>query len=227
MRSLGCALACILSIPLAHADPANSTAPGQQEPPASTPVETVVCIRHGEKAKGGLGSLNDQGLNRALALPDVLARYGKPAFIFAPDPGQDKINEGALLPDGKKREAVCYVRPLITIAPTAIRLGMPINTSFGFGHIANLEAELDKAQYQNALVFVAWEHCLAELFMKNLVRDHGGDPASVPVWKTTDFDSIYVACITRNPQGITSVAFQVDQEGLDRQSLTPPKPAAK
>ncbi len=207
------ALASLLLLPAAKA-----------EVPTAT-VETIICIRHGEKPKDGLGMLNEQGLNRALALPDVLAHYGAPAFIFAPSPSQDKIAEGSLLPDGKKREAVCYNRPLITIAPTAIRLGLPINSSFGFAHIANLEAELDKAPYQNALVFVAWEHGFAEKFMKDVVKNHGGDATAVPPWKGTDYDSIYIARITRTPDGKMSVAFQVDHEGLDGQSTNAPKPA--
>jgi len=34
--------------------------------------ETIVFFRHGEKPSAGLGQLTCQGLNRALALPDVL-----------------------------------------------------------------------------------------------------------------------------------------------------------
>lgn len=33
---------------------------------------TIVIIRHGEKPSAGLGQLSCQGLNRALALPQVL-----------------------------------------------------------------------------------------------------------------------------------------------------------
>jgi hypothetical protein len=52
-------------------------------------VETIVCIRHGEKPLLGLGQLTCKGLNRALALPEVLlAKFGRPGFIFAPDPNQ-------------------------------------------------------------------------------------------------------------------------------------------
>jgi hypothetical protein len=41
--------------------------------------QTIVFIRHGEKPSGGYGQITCQGLNRALALPDVLlAKYGKP-----------------------------------------------------------------------------------------------------------------------------------------------------
>ena len=51
------------------------------------PVETIVLIRHGEKPDEGLGQLNCQGLNRALALPTVIAKtFGRPGAIFAPNP---------------------------------------------------------------------------------------------------------------------------------------------
>ena len=38
-----------------------------QTNPVSTTVETLICIRHGEKPATGLGQLSCQGLNRALA----------------------------------------------------------------------------------------------------------------------------------------------------------------
>ena len=40
--------------------------------PADANIETIVAIRHGEKPPNGLGNLNCRGLNRALALPNVL-----------------------------------------------------------------------------------------------------------------------------------------------------------
>ena len=192
---------------------------------SSSQVEVIVCVRHGEKPKSGLGNLDVQGLNRALALPDVLARYGTPFAIFAPDPAADQVNEGSLTTDGSAHQPVCYVRPLLTIGPTAIRCGLPINTPFGFRHIADLEAELDKPIYRGALVFVAWEHVEAERFMRNEVRDHGGNPDAVPVWAGKDFDSIYVARINRNASGAATVDFQVDHEGLDGLSSAFPTPA--
>ncbi len=85
-------------------------------------METIVCIRHGEKPHGGLGQLTNRGLNRSLALPEVLLKkYGTPQFIFAPNPSE-KV-------DGAK---YFYIRPLATIEPTAIRCGLPVNTEFGY-----------------------------------------------------------------------------------------------
>ena len=44
-------------------------------------------MRHGEKPSGGYGQLTCQGLNRSLALPDVLlAKFGKPTYLYAPNP---------------------------------------------------------------------------------------------------------------------------------------------
>jgi hypothetical protein len=204
----------------AHADP-TSASPTPQ-------VETIICIRHGEKPPDGIGNLDPQGLNRALALPAVLlARYGKPAYIFAPDPAADLSHEGPVGPDGKK-EDVSYVRPLLTIGPTAIQCGLPINADFGFKHIAALEAELDKPLYRTALIFVAWEHIQADQFIKNELKDHGGNPDVVPVWPGNDYDSIYVVKISRDGKGTPSVTFQLDHENLDGLSKDMPsveKPA--
>jgi len=206
--------------------PSASPAPGSAQ---AAQVETIVCIRHGEKPKAGLGNLDAEGLNRALALPDVLlSRYGKPACIFAPDPGADKVTEGAMTMDGTAKGDVCYVRPLLTIGPTAIRCGLPINTDFGFKHIADLERELEGPGYRGSLVFVAWEHREAEQFMRDEIREHGGNPDSVPSWAHDDYDSIYVARISRdagNGKGDASVAFQVEHENLNGMSSDFPQAA--
>jgi len=175
-------------------------------------VETIVCIRHGEKPHGGLGQLTVRGLNRALALPKVLlGKYGAPQFVFAPNPTQ-KVDGGAYY----------YVRPLVTIEPTAIECGLPINTEFGYQEIDGLEKELQAPQYQKAIVFVAWEHGYLDEFAKNLIKDNGGDPAQVPSWPGEDYDTIFVFKITTTPNGKKTIAFTIDHEGLNGQSDTLP-----
>ena len=49
--------------------------------------QTIVLLRHGEKPPAGLGQLDCQGLNRALALPPVLARLfgAEPRYLTTPD----------------------------------------------------------------------------------------------------------------------------------------------
>jgi len=172
-------------------------------------VETIVCIRHGEKPRGGLGQLTCRGLNRALALANVLlAKYGPPQFIFAPNPTQKVDDRGG---------DYYYVRPLITIEPTAIRCGLPVNTEFGFRQIKGLQSELEKKEYQSATIFVAWEHGFLDKFVKNLVKADGGNSAQVPSWPENDYDTIFLIKITHSG-GHESVAFAIDHEGLNHLS---------
>jgi hypothetical protein len=176
---------------------------------AATVEETLVLIRHGEKPADGLGQLNCQGLNRSLALPRVLAaKFGKPDFLFAPNPRQQTDDKG---------HPYDYIRPLATIEPTAIQLALPVNTQFGFRDIDKLHQELTQPKYEGALVFVAWEHSLLVNLAKALVAQAGGDPSQVPGWGHDDFDSIYVIKLTR-VDGRLAVSFTRDKEGLDNQS---------
>jgi hypothetical protein len=169
-------------------------------------VERIVCIRHGEKPAKDLGQLDCQGLNRALALPKVLiSHYGKADFIFAP----------LTSPRTKKNQpSYSYIRPLMTIEPTAIRLGLPVDARFAFDDIDALSGELTGPAYQRALVFVAWEHTELVEMLKKLFTSLGADPAAIPHWEGNDFDSIYLITI-RSENGKRSVSFQHDQEGLN------------
>jgi len=216
------ALAWLLLPVLGYGQAADSAAAGST--PVGPSVETLVCVRHGEKyvvgQTGGhdIGQLDPQGLNRALALPKVLlGKYGKPQFIFAPNP--------AAMIGSKDGSEYCYVRPLATIEPTAIACELPVDTRFGFQDIQGLETELRKPVYANATVFVAWEHNMLEKFVRQTVVDLGGNGADVPVWDPTmKFDAIYVVKITKE-NGHSTVTFSVDHEGLDNQSQAMPGPA--
>jgi hypothetical protein len=179
-------------------------------PPAAASgatVETIVCLRHGEKPPGGLGQLTCRGLHRALALPKVLlAKFGPPQFIFAPNPTQ-KV-------DGNR---YYYVRPLMTIEPTAICCGLPVDTQFGYREIKGLESELRKPAYRRATIFVAWEHGLLDDFVKAEVKAYGGDPAQVPAWSDDEYDAIFILRIAKNG-GQASVSFTIDHENLNNLS---------
>jgi hypothetical protein len=179
----------------------------------SDKIETIVCVRHGEKPAAGLGQLTCQGLNRALRLPHVLiGKFGKPDFIFAPDPNQ--INHD---PAGD----FCYVRPLVTIEPTAIQCSLPVNTHFGFTDIAGLKQELSKPAYAGATVFVAWEHRYLDNFVKDMIKSSGGDASQVPGWQGNDFDSIFVIRLVHNKKR-TIGTFTRDKEDLDNLSTDCP-----
>ena len=182
---------------------------GPEVAASQTAQETLVMLRHGEKPADGLGQLNCQGLNRALALPKVLTgKFGKPDFIFAPNPRQQTDDKGHLYD---------YIRPLATIEPTAIQLGLPVNTQFGFREIHELRQEITQPKYQGSLVFIAWEHSLLVNLVKDLLTQGGGDPSQVPEWGHEDFDSIYVIKLTR-VDGRLSASLARYKEGLDNQS---------
>ncbi|ENN89450.1 hypothetical protein RHSP_66243 [Rhizobium freirei PRF 81] len=173
-------------------------------------------MRHGEKPEAGLGQLSCQGLNRALALPSVLTKlFGKPAAIFAPNPSKRKRDVGI---------SYDYIRPLATIEPTAIALGMPVDTSFGYDDIDDLKTELEKPAYAGKLVFVAWEHKQIVKLARQLLSDNGGDDDAVPKWPGEDFDSLYVLRIGGGKAGL-GATFDKMAEGLNGRPETCPTPA--
>ena len=175
---------------------------------ADPTTQTIVLLRHGEKPAAGLGQLDCQGLNRALALPAVLSRrFGRPAAIFAPNPATKVRDEGGVFD---------YVRPLATIEPTAIALGLPVDASVGFTDVDGLQQRLGEPHLRGALVFVAWEHVRIVTIVRSLLARHNGDAAAVPEWKDDDFDSIYVVRIARAGER-TSASFEHTHEGLNNQ----------
>ena len=194
--ALVAALAFALLIPVARAD------------------ETLVFLRHGEKPPLGLGQLDCQGLNRALALPSVLqAKFGTPAAIYAPDPGSTAKDKGV---------EYNYIRPLATIEPTAIRLGMPVNTSLGLRQIQQLEQDLLVPAYSSATIYVAWEHNLARQAVQQLVAATGGNAQQVPAWADDDYDSLYVLRVKWQNDKPVSISFEKEAEGLNHQSAKCP-----
>jgi hypothetical protein len=180
---------------------------GPQQPQVSG--ETIVMLRHGEKPEGGLGQLTCKGLNRSLALPSLLiSRYGKPDFLYAPDPAE-QVNDGGASP------TYSYVRPLATIEPTAIRLGMPVNAQIGYTHIAELQRELLQPAYAHSLIFVAWEHIKLHDFAVEMLRSYRIGSAKVPDWSDSDYETIYVFHIARTGKdGAPRATLDIQQENL-------------
>jgi hypothetical protein len=80
----------------------------------------------------------------------LAARFDRPAALFAPNPGVRK----------KDGVPYNYIRPLATIEPTAIRLGLPVNTDIGLDELDALQAAITSPAYRDATVFVSWEHRL-------------------------------------------------------------------
>ena len=205
-------IAVSIFVLLASTPPFNGFVPEATAASADT-SETIVLIRHAEKPPTGLGQLSCQGLNRALALPAVLQKaFGKPAAIFAPNPSEQKTDNGVLYD---------YVRPLATIEPTAIAFGLPVHAQIGQSRIDDLRRQLNSPMYHDAYVLVAWEHTEAMLLARALMKEHGGDAGQVPEWKGTDFDSIYVLRIRRSGTA-TTASFELNHEDLDGQPTTCP-----
>ena len=180
-----------------------------QEPPqaADPKVETIIFFRHGEKPLLGLGQITCQGLNRALALPGVLtSKFGKPDVIYAPDP-TGKVHDPAGTFD--------YLRPLATIEPTAIRLGMPVNCDYRYDQVKDLENELVSPAHAGQVIFIAWEHHNLDQMVKDLLQLKGGDPKQVPDWPGGEYDRIY---ILRIPAGNGPIVFAQDHENLNNLS---------
>ena len=171
--------------------------------------ETIVLVRHGEKPPAGLGQLTCKGLNRSLALPSLLiGRFGKPDFIFAPNPGVQ-------VRDGNPQPTYSYVRPLATIEPTAIRLGMPVNTQIGYDQIDELQRVLLQPAYAHALIFVAWEHIKLHDFARQMLQLYGTASAQLPDWSNDDYETIYVLHITRpKNNGAPVVTLDIQRENL-------------
>ncbi len=176
---------------------------------SATSTETIVVVRHGEKAADGLGQLSCKGLNRALALPRLLiGRFGRADAVFAPNPSV-KVREGALT-----SKQYSYVRPLATIEPTAVALGLPVNTQIGFPDIAGLQAAVTAPEYANSTVFIAWEHKYAYDFARDMLRSYRLDRAQVPFWPPDDFETMYVFRIMRSAGSQPWMTFAVEREGL-------------
>lgn len=169
-------------------------------------TQTIVFVRHGEKPEKGLGQLSCRGLNRSLKLPAIIKqKFGKLDAIFAPNPS-DVIDDWGT--------HYAYVRPLATVEPTAISLGLPVDTRFGYKEIEKLAEALQVTAYQDATILVGWEHSKIVKIVRYIIRENGGEEGNVPKWSGDDFDSMYVLRITREGEK-TRVAFEHGHEGLN------------
>ena len=181
-------------------------APAPTAAPAST-IERIVIMRHGEKPEGGLGQLTCRGLARALALPEVIiAKFGKPQLIFAPNPSRRKADSGKLYD---------YIRPLATVEPLAIQLGLPVDVQIGFDQSKLLVRKLSQGRYAGSFTLVAWEHKIAAEISRDIVKTFGGDFSLVEAWKSDDFDRLDVIEITRAAGQRPQASYKRDAQGLN------------
>lgn len=193
---LGSALCLSLESSVSRAQPVDGT-------------QTLVFLRHAEKPAGGLGQLNCQGLNRALDLASLLPeKFGKAQYVFAANPTRN-VEEGEL------DNSYSYIRPLMTISPSAIKLGLPVNIDFAANDTSDLADELLHNRYHNAIIYTAWSHgYLPELINKVAEQAVGQRRPITEDWASSDFDSLYVLTLTwRN--GKASLHSQSYKQGLD------------
>lgn len=172
-------------------------------------TQTLVFLRHGEKPGEGLGQLNCQGLNRALDLATVLPeRFGKADYVFAANPTRH-------VEEGSRDESYSYIRPLMTITPSAIRLGLPVNIDYGANDTAELADELLSNKYRNATIYTAWSHGYLPELINKVAREAVGEKRTITDdWASNDFDSLYVLTLTWQ-NGKATLDSRSYKQGLD------------
>lgn len=178
--------------------------------------QTLVFLRHAEKPEGGLGQLNCQGLNRAIDLSTLLPeKFGKADYVFAANPTRN-VEEGEL------DNSYSYIRPLMTISPAAIKLGLPVNIEFSANDTSDLARELTADKYHNSTIYTAWSHgYLPELINKVAGNAVGGKQSITDDWSGDDFDSLYVLTLTWH-NGKASLQSHSYKQGLDHGKETCP-----
>ena len=172
-------------------------------------TQTLVFLRHAEKPEGGLGQLNCQGLNRAIDLSTLLPeKFGKADYVFAANPTRN-VEEGEL------DNSYSYIRPLMTISPAAIKLGLPVNIEFSANDTSDLARELLEDKYHNSTIYTAWSHgYLPELINKVAGKAVGEKQNITDDWAGNDFDSLYVLTLTWH-NGKASLQSHSYKQGLD------------
>lgn len=150
-------------------------------------TQTLVFLRHAEKPDMGLGQLNCQGLNRAIDLSTLLPKeFGDANFIFAANPSRH-------VEEGEGDHSYSYLRPLMTVGPSAIKLGLPVNIDFAANDTSDLANEFMRDKYHNATIYTAWSHgYLPELINKVAEEASGQKVKLLDDWVGDDFDSVLV-----------------------------------
>ncbi|WP_347911543.1 histidine phosphatase family protein [Pseudomonas grandcourensis] len=179
-------------------------------------TQTLVFLRHGEKPAGGLGQLNCQGLNRAIDLATLLPeKFGKANYVFAANPTRN-------VEEGEFDNSYSYIRPLMTISPSAIKLGLPVNINFSANDTSDLADELLHDKYHNSIIYTAWSHgYLPELINTVAGEATGKDAKIIDDWESSDYDSLYVLTLTWH-NGKASLQSHVYKQGLDNGAETCP-----
>jgi hypothetical protein len=69
--------------------------------------------------------------------------------------------------------------------------------------------------YAHSLVFVAWEHIMLYNFARQMLQSYGGNPAQVPEWPNSDYETIYIFHIARSGKnGAPQATLEIQKEDL-------------
>ncbi|WP_322615395.1 histidine phosphatase family protein [Pseudomonas sp. BIC9C] len=179
-------------------------------------TQTLVFLRHGEKPAAGLGQLNCQGLNRAIDLATLLPeKFGKANYVFAANPTRN-------VEEGEFDNSYSYIRPLMTISPSAIKLGLPVNINFSANDTSDLAEELLHDKYHNSVIYTAWSHGYLPELINTVAGEATGKKMTLTQdWESSDYDSLYVLTLTWH-NGKASVQSNVYKQGLNNGSETCP-----
>ncbi|BCX69493.1 MULTISPECIES: histidine phosphatase family protein [Pseudomonas] len=179
-------------------------------------TQTLVFLRHAEKPAGGLGQLNCQGLNRAIDLATLLPeKFGKADYVFAANPTRN-VEEGEL------NNSYSYIRPLMTISPSAIKLGLPVNINFSANDTSDLAEELLHDKYHNSVIYTAWSHGYLPELINKVAGDAVGEKQTITEdWESNDYDSLYVLTLTWH-NGKASLQSHTYKQGLNNGPETCP-----
>ncbi|WPO49452.1 histidine phosphatase family protein [Pseudomonas sp. S1Bt23] len=172
-------------------------------------TQTLVFLRHAEKPAGGLGQLNCQGLNRAIDLASLLPeKFGKANYVFAANPTRN-------VEEGEFDNSYSYIRPLMTISPSAIKLGLPVNIEFSANDTSELADELLHDRYHNSIIYTAWSHGYLPELINKVAREAVGEKRTITDdWASNDFDSLYVLTLTWH-NGKATLDSRSYKQGLD------------
>ena len=179
-------------------------------------TQTLVFLRHAEKPQGGLGQLNCQGLNRAIDLATLLPeKFGKANYVFSANPTRN-------VEEGEFDNSYSYIRPLMTISPSAIKLGLPVNIEYSANDTSDLAHELLDPKYHDSIIYTAWSHGYLPELINTVAEKAVGQKAPITEdWKSNDFDSLYVLTLTWH-NGKASLVSNSYKQGLDNGRETCP-----
>ncbi len=173
-------------------------------------TQTIVIVRHAEKPKEGLGQLSVIGLKRSLLLPEFFKNnFAKADYIFAPNPAIKHFEY-----HGDKKW-YCYVRPLATIEPTAITLGLPVDTTLGLNDSEQLVDELLASKYHNSTIYIAWEHSKIVDIAEELLKKMHATDVVIPTWNGDNFNMVFVFTIDWTKPVGKQLSFKLISENLN------------